>query len=115
MLADCPEGVGIDHFMQLLATAPDLASVQAAVATRGYRLGDHKAVKLRALTDSASRNVRVGAVTKGLDADSARLAGITPYASVSRALEALTDDLDRASLRVLVVEDAGNVTVHLQQ
>jgi nickel-dependent lactate racemase len=115
LLADCPEGVGIDHFMQLLTAAPDLASVQATVAARGYRLGDHKAVKLRALTDPASRNVRVGTVTKGLDTASARLAGMTQYASVPQALEALTDDLDRNTLRVLVIEDAGNVTVHLQQ
>jgi nickel-dependent lactate racemase len=114
LLADCPEGVGIDHFMQLLAAASDLASVQATVAARGYRLGDHKAVKLRALTDPASRRVRIGVVTKGLDAHSARLAGMTQYAAVPQALEALTDDLDRSTLRVLVVDDAGNVTVHLQ-
>jgi nickel-dependent lactate racemase len=115
LLADCPEGVGIDHFMQLLTAAPDLTSAQATVAARGYRLGDHKAVKLRALTDPASRNVRVGTVTQGLDTASARLAGMTQYASVPQALEALTDDLDRNTLRVLVIEDAGNVTVHLQQ
>jgi nickel-dependent lactate racemase len=115
LLADCPEGVGIDHFMRLLATAPDLASAQATVTARGYRLGDHKAVKLRALTDPRHRNVQVGVVTKGLDAESARLAGMTQYPAVTRALQALTDDLDRNTLRLLVVEDAGNVTVHLQQ
>lgn len=43
------------------------------------------------------------------------LAGITPYASVTQALQNLTDDLDRDTLQVLVVEDAGNVTVQLQQ
>ncbi|MGQ4808795.1 hypothetical protein NKDENANG_02184 [Candidatus Entotheonellaceae bacterium PAL068K] len=114
LLADCPDGVGIDHFMQLLAAAPDLASAQATVAARGYRLGDHKAVKLRALTDPASRNVRLGVVTKGLDDTHAQLAGMTQYASAPWALQALTDDLDRDGLRVLGVEDAGNVTVHLK-
>lgn len=114
LLADCPEGVGIDHFMHLLADAPDVVSVQATVAARGYRLGDHKAVKLRALTDPASRHVRIGTVTKGLDAQSAYLAGMTQYVSIPQALEGLTDDLDRHALRVLVVEDAGNVTVHLE-
>ena len=114
LLADCPEGVGIDHFMKLLAAAPDLASAQATVAARGYRLGDHKAVKLRALTDAASRHVQIGTVSKGLDAQSARLAGMTPYASVPQALTALTHDLDPSALQVLVVEDAGNVTVHLE-
>ncbi len=114
LVADCPEGVGIDHFMQLLAAAPDLASAQAIVTARGYRLGDHKAVKLRALTDPASRGVRIGVITKGLDAASARLAGMTAYASVSEAVPALTADLEGQELRVLVVEDAGNVTTQLQ-
>ncbi|GIX47987.1 MAG: hypothetical protein KatS3mg131_2198 [Candidatus Tectimicrobiota bacterium] len=111
LVAECPEGVGIDHFLQLLAAAPDLAQAQAVVAARGYRLGDHKAVKLRALTDPAGRGVRLGVVSKGLDADSARLAGMTAYPSVRQAVQALTADLDPRTLRVLVVEDAGNVTV----
>lgn len=114
LVADCREGVGLDHFMQLLAAAPDLESAQATVAARGYRLGDHKAVKLRALTDPAGRQVRVGAVTKGLDAASARLAGMTQYASISQAWQDLTDDLPGTTPSLLVIEDAGNVTVQLQ-
>lgn len=51
LVAPCPDGVGIDHFMQLLRAGAALADVEHAIASRGYRLGDHKALRQRQLTE----------------------------------------------------------------
>lgn len=68
LVAACPEGVGIDHFMATLRHARSWEGVRAYVQGRGYRLGDHKAVRLRHLTDR--RGVHLAVVSDGVaDAD----------------------------------------------
>ncbi len=75
--AACEKGVGIDHFLQFLRDAPTHTAAVAAVAERGYRLGDHKAVRLRALTDL--RGVHVGLLSRGVDKESAAALGVSVF------------------------------------
>ncbi len=110
LAADCPDGVGQDHFMALLGECEDHASAAATVRRRGYRLGDHKAVKLRYLTDV--RGVRVFAVSGGLSAEACRVLGFTPAASPAAALASA--DIDLTGPDVYRVPDACNTCVTVQ-
>jgi hypothetical protein len=107
--APCPEGTGQSRFLDLLARAATheaaLASVQAA-----YELGDHKAVKVRALE---ARGVTWHLACPGISAfpEQAALvarAGLALHASLEEAIGAAT-----ATPRAtgLLVEDAGNLVV----
>jgi hypothetical protein len=110
--AECRGGVGIDHFVALLRAAPTAAAARDIVESRGYRLGDHKAVRLRCLTDE--RGVHVGLVSRGVPMDLADVLGIRIFpdretaAAWARAL--LGDDATRA----VVVHDAGNVALEVR-
>lgn len=105
--ADCREGIGPDAFFGLLRAADSYAAAVRHVDERGYRLGDHKAVKLRDLTDPARRGVRVALVSSEISDADARAAGMTRHASVAAALAWLRATTDiRRGLRV---HDAGNV------
>ena len=109
LAAPCPQGIGQDHFVELLSHAATHAEAIAAVKSAGYRLGDHKAVRLRYLTDPACRAVRVYVVSEGLSPQDAALLGLTKAPTVAAALA-------RAGIRpgrdsVLHVRDAGNVCV----
>jgi nickel-dependent lactate racemase len=106
--AACPQGIGQDAFFQLLQQAPDYRSVFALVQSRGYRLGDHKAVRLRHLTDPACRNVRLYVVSPGLTADAARIAGATKANSVEAALRAAG-----SAALICDVADAGNTCLEV--
>jgi len=107
LVTACGDGVGQDHFMRLLRECPDCSSAEVAVARRGYRLGDHKAVKLRRLTDR--RAVSVFAVSEGLtDADLAAL-GFARAADPAAALAAAGVDPPRH--RVFRVADAAHTVV----
>jgi hypothetical protein len=76
------------------------------VRQRGYRLGDHKAVRLRYLTDPATRGVRVYIVSPGISADDAETLGIRKAVAVDAALrEAGVAEQDA---RVYRIVDAGN-------
>ncbi len=108
--ADCAHGVGIDHFIELLREAPTHAAALAVVARRGYRLGDHKAVRLRALSDS--RGVRLGLVSTGVDPELGPTLGIEVLESRERAA-AWAKGLLGSSMRGIVVEDAGNMTLQI--
>jgi len=107
LAAECADGVGQDHFMRLLGQCPTHADAVETVRRRGYRLGDHKAVKLRHLTDR--RGVRVFAVAAGLGAEEVGLLGFARAASVEAALAAA--GVDPARHAVYRVADAANTCV----
>ena len=107
LLAPCPEGIGQDHFMSLLRECGDYASAVAEVAHRGYRLGDHKAVKLRYLTDV--RGVRVFIVSDGIAPAEAEVMGMTKAGDVEAALASA--GIDPAREKVFRVADAANTCV----
>src|SRR5262249_52265194 len=81
------------------------------VEREGYRLGDHKAVKLRHLTDPAARGVHVAVVAPGLPAEACGVLGVQPCESVAGALEWLRQSIRGPFERGIVIEDAGNVSV----
>jgi hypothetical protein len=110
--APCPQGVGQDAFFQLLQQAPDHRSALALVQARGYRLGDHKAVRLRHLTDPACRNVRLFLVSPGLSPAEACILGATQADSVEIALQAA--GVTEAAALVCDVEDAGNTCLEIR-
>jgi len=109
--AACPQGIGQDAFVTLLREAPTHAAAVAVVRQRGYRLGDHKAVRLRHLTDPAMRGVRVFVVSPKISANDAAMLGIWKAESVSAALH----EAGMASCRASVyrVADAGNTCVKI--
>ena len=109
LLAPCPQGIGQDHFVRLLREAPDYASAARRVQEQGYRLGDHKAVKLRYLTDGACRGVRVLAVSEGLTDEHCRTLGFQKAASLEQAIQTAGADLARD--RVYFLKDAANLVV----
>jgi nickel-dependent lactate racemase len=111
LVAPCPAGVGQDHFLTLLRDAATYAEALDIVRARGYRLGDHKAVKLRYLTDPACRGVRVFVVSDGLDSDACRTLGFCLAESVNAALEKA--DVTPGRGDVYRVEDAGNLVVNV--
>jgi nickel-dependent lactate racemase len=102
IVIDAPleQGVGQRRFVDLLARAPDEATARALVEAEGYVLGDHKAVRWRALE---ARGVRIVVASRGLEAG-----GVV---SVRPTLEeALAFASEGRSLRTgLVVEDAALV------
>lgn len=110
--AECAKGVGIDHFVLLLQTAPSYVEAMMIVQQRGYRLGDHKAVKLRALTDN--RKVRIGLVTPHIAPDLGNVLGMTIFRDRADAAHWARGQLPSAKARCLVVEDAGNLTLELR-
>jgi len=109
--AACPDGIGQDHFVSLLREAPTYEQAVSIVADRGYRLGDHKAVRLRRLTDPATRGVRIAAVSEGLTVDDCAAMGMAKFASVSEALAA--NGVRPGVDRVFAVSDAGNTVVRV--
>lgn len=96
-------GVGPDRFVKLLEGAPDVAAARAQVAA-GYALGDHKAVKWRALE---ARGVRIVVASPRLDPARVAAARIT----VRPTLEAALAEAGVRTGRGLVVDDAGLLAV----
>lgn len=109
LAAPCPKGIGQDHFTSLLRRAATHADALAAVESAGYRLGDHKAVRLRYLTDPACRAVRVYVVSKGLFPADAALLGLQKAPTISDALAAANIRPNRD--KILHIQDAGNLCV----
>lgn len=111
--AECRHGVGIDHFVSLLREATTHEAAVAAVEARGYRLGDHKAVRLRALTDA--RGVNVALVSKGVPASLGDVLGVRIFPDREAAAAWAAELLGGAPTRGLLVEDAGNVAIDVAE
>ncbi len=110
--AACPAGVGPDRFVRLMGEAATYAAVKAQIARDGYQLGDHKALRLRRLTDPAQRGLRIAVVGDGLSVDVARDAGMRAFRAHGQALDWLTAGASpQESLRI---EDAGNFVAALR-
>jgi nickel-dependent lactate racemase len=107
--AACHEGVGIDRFMKLLEKAPDHEKAVDLVRREGYCLGDHKAVRLRALTDR--RRVRLGIFSTHLSESDARTAGLALHTDRAAAARWASRCLSADVRTAVIVEDAGNTTL----
>jgi len=111
--AECRHGVGIDHFVSLLRDAATYEDAVAVVEARGYRLGDHKAVRLRALTDG--RRVNVALVSKGVPAALGDVLGVRIFADREAAAAWAAQLLGSGPTCGLLVEDAGNVAIDVSE
>ena len=109
--APCPEGVGQDAFLSLLRRARDYVAAVKAVTEQGYRLGDHKAVMLRYLTDPAARGVHVALVGSRVSQSDAEVLAMKLFESAEPAIAWLASVVNLPFERGLVIEDAGLVTV----
>ena len=107
--AQCAGGVGISRFFQLLKRSPTHAQAVRFVEDDGYQLGDHKAVRLRALTDR--RKVRLLAYAPGLEENEAEICGIQLFNSREQAAQWAMEQLALQAGHVTVVDDAGNLTL----
>ncbi len=113
LAAACPQGIGQDAFVNLLRLSKTHREAKALVLDRGYRLGDHKGVRLRYLTDPACRNVRVFVVSPGLSEGDAALLGVFKARSVEEALNQA--GLNPSDPDLYQVEDAANTCVEAER
>lgn len=110
--AACRQGIGIRHFVELLERAPTYSAALDVVAARGYRLGDHKAARLRALTDV--RGVRVALVSPNVDRSMESVLGMSIFPDRVAASAWARAELSAApSPRGLVASDAGNLALEI--
>ena len=107
--APCENGIGQDHFVKLLVQAPTASAAKDIVSRRGYRLGDHKAVGIRMLTDLNCRAVKVFVVSEGLSQADTVALGITKALSVDQALSAA--GIDPTRHQVYRILNAGNLCI----
>ncbi len=109
--AACERGVGPRRFMDLLARAPDESAARALIDAEGYRLGDHKAVRLRALQ---GRGVAIGVVAPTFPRADADVAGIRVLADRAEAAAFIKSHVGDGASGVFL-EDGAHTVVHLQE
>lgn len=100
LVAGMEDGLGPDRFVELLKAAPDEAAARERVEREGYVLGDHKAVRLRALQ---ARGVALHLVSDRLPASALEGTGLPLHTSLADALAATGARAGRGVL----VQDAG--------
>ena len=108
LAARCDDGLGPSRFLDVLARARTHSAALEHVRA-GYRLGDHKAVKVRALE---ARGVEWHLVCPGVrERESAARAVSEAGLRLHETLEAALSAVRSRSLpgRALLVEDAGNL------
>ena len=109
LVAPCPLGLGQSQFVELLRSADTYHEAHQLVEANGYQLGDHKAIRLRYLTDDDTRAVRLFLVSNGLtDQDAALLGGVKCPTLVDALAAAGIDPRDQT---IYHIKDAGNVCV----
>lgn len=120
--APCGEGIGPRAFVDLWCGAGSYQAALARVRRRGYRLGDHKALRLLSLSDPLRRGVRVAIVSRGLrealvegsgGARPARAPAlpVPVFGTVAAALRWAAGAASVRLRRGLVIEDAGHLVV----
>jgi nickel-dependent lactate racemase len=109
--ARCEEGLGIDRFFKLMEKAPTYEKTLALIKTDGYELGDHKALRLRALTER--RGVRLGIVSSRLNDYEAGIMSLEPFDEAYKAAHWAMARIGKGKGRAMMVEDAGNMTLTL--
>ena len=105
--AGCEDGLGPDRFFQLLLKAPDVKSARAEIEKKGYRLGDHKAHRVRTLQ---ARGVRIGIISATFPKAAAEAVGLIPFATRDAAATWLRGQFGGSS-RGAIVEDAAHMVV----
>jgi nickel-dependent lactate racemase len=109
--APCEEGIGLDRFFKLMERAPTHGETLELVKKDGYELGDHKAVRLRALAEL--HGVGLGIVSSRLSDGEAGIVGLEPFAGATEAAHWAIARVGQRGGRALIVEDAGNMTLTL--
>ncbi|MFQ5411347.1 MAG: lactate racemase domain-containing protein [Phycisphaerae bacterium] len=109
--AGCEEGIGQDAFCALLRKSHDHASALRLIRSNGYRLGDHKAVRLRHLMDPVCRDVHLVLVAPGLSNRGMAGTGLQVFPSPEDAISSLSRTLTGPICRGLIVDDAAMLTV----
>ncbi len=107
--AECAGGVGLDSFLDLMREAKTYKEAVEVVSQRGYRLGDHKAVRLLGLIQA--RGVHVGVISSHLDPSLARVLRVAILRTHDEAAEWVHTHLGKAIHHATVVNDAGNLTL----
>lgn len=109
IVLDAPmeDGLGPDRFFQLLLKAPDVKSARAEIEKKGYRLGDHKAHRVRTLQ---ARGVRICIVSPTFPTKAAEAVGLLPFATREDAAKWLRGQFGGSS-HGAVVEDAAQMVV----
>ncbi len=107
--AECEQGIGPDAFLDLLRRADGYDDALNIVTREGYRLGDHKAVKIHHLTDPNHRAVNVALVSTHLSHDDLRGTPIRVFSETSTCVEWLEANTVGPFERGLVIDDAALV------
>jgi len=107
--ADCRNGIGQDDFFKFLRNKYSYDSIFAEVIANGYKLGDHKAVKLRYLTDENHRNVKVFIISSGIDRYEADILNFIKVNTVGEVFEQIPKN--KKIKNAYYIHDAANMCV----